>query len=176
MQSAPYRETVRPPLWVALGLHAIFWASLLLHLALRGDVADGAPKLLLTWDLIFLLPCVMCIAAQITFGSLTISIQNRVLKIRFGVLRIIEKEIPLELVAAAEAIQYQPIREFSGWGIRRGTFRDTPTAVYSLKGSAGVLLTLKVPIDTLFVRTNQILIGSQSPDQLADSLTQSMAA
>jgi len=176
MQSAPYRETVRPPFWVALVLHAVFWASLLLHLTFRGDIANGAPALLWAWDLLCLLPCVACAAALILFGRLTISIQNRVLKIRFGVLRMIGKEIPLELVAAVEAVRYQPIREFTGWGIRRGTFRDTPTAVYSLKGSAGVLLTLKVPIDTLFVRTHQILIGNQDPHLLADSLTQSMTA
>lgn len=50
MQSAPYRETIRPPLWVVLILHTIFWASLWLYLSFRGEIADGAPKFLWAWD------------------------------------------------------------------------------------------------------------------------------
>lgn len=176
MQSAPYRETIHPPLWVVVVLHSIFWASLWLYLSFCGDIADGAPKLLWTWDLIFITQCAACVAAQIMFGRLTLSVQDRVLQIRFGLLRMIGKNIPLELIAAAEPVQYRPIQDFLGWGIRRGKFRDTPTAVYSLKGSGGVLLTLKVPIDTLLVRTQQILIGNQDPTRLADSLSQSITA
>ena len=176
MQSAPYRETIRPPLWVVLILHAIFWALLWLYLSFRGEIADGAPKFLWVWDLICLTQCGVCVAAQIMFGRLTISIQDSVLQVRFGVLRLIGKNIPLELVAAAEPVQYRPIQDFLGWGIRRGKFRDTPTAVYSLRGTAGVLLTLKVPIDTLFVHTHQILIGSQDPAWLAHSLSESVSA
>ena len=122
MQSAPYRETVRPPLWVVLVLHAIFWASLFLDLAFRGEFAVRAPRLLWVWDLICLTPCAVCAAAYVFVGRLTISIQNRVLQIRFGMFQMIGKQIPLELVAAAEAVQYQPIREFRGWGSAGASF------------------------------------------------------
>ncbi len=123
-----------------------------------------------------LLPCVACVAALVLLGRLTISIEDRVLKLRFGLLPVIGKEIPLALVSSAEPVRYRPIREFGGWGIRRGSFRDTPTAVYSLRGSSGVLLTLEVPIDTLFARTDRVLIGSRAPEQLAQSLTQLIGA
>lgn len=43
--------------------------------------------------------------------------------------------------------------------------------MYSLRGTSGVLLTLTRPIDTLFLRTDRILIGSSQPLQLADHLT-----
>ena len=48
---------------------------------------------------------------------------------------------------------------------------SSKTAVYSLSGKSGTLLTLKVPMDTLFARTNKILIGNRSHHRLADYLT-----
>ena len=84
------------------------------------------------------------------------------------------KKIPLRFIERAEAITYHPLRQFGGWGVRVGTYDGAKTAVYSLGGKQGVLLTLKMPIDTLFARTNKILIGNRSPQQLADYLTRAI--
>jgi len=55
--------------------------------------------------------------------------------------------------------------------VRFGTYDGAKTAVYSLGGSNGVLLTLKDPMKTLFLRTDKILIGNQSHYRLADYLS-----
>jgi len=88
----------------------------------------------------------------------------------FGFLSIAEKRIPLELIAGAEPISYHPMRQFGAWGVRMGVHDGSKTAVYSIGGSLGVLLTLKVPINTLFARTDKVLIGNRSPQRLAETL------
>ncbi len=50
------------------------------------------------------------------------------------------------------------------------------TAVYSLSGSTGVLLTLESPIDTRYLRIDRILIGSKNHLQLADHLNHAASA
>ena len=55
--------------------------------------------------------------------------------------------------------------------MRAGTYAGERTAVYSLGGSNGVLLTLEAPVKTLFLKTDKILIGNRSHYRLADYLT-----
>ena len=51
-----------------------------------------------------------------------------------------------------------------------GAFAGERTAVYSMRGSTGVLLALRLPIDTPFLRTQRVLIGNRDANRLAQHL------
>jgi hypothetical protein len=82
--------------------------------------------------------------------------------VRFGFLY--RTSIPIADVRRAEAVEYRPISEYGGWGIRGfGKKRALNT-----RGNRGVLLT-KTDGSTL-------LIGSQKPRELLDALAKAGVA
>jgi len=66
-----------------------------------------------------------------------------------------KRTIALAQIRGAESVQYRPIRDYGGWGIRRGL---TGWA-YNVSGNRGVLLK--------FFGGTDVLIGSQRPEELA---------
>ena len=168
---APYRETIPWPTWLRLLVAALFLASLAIFVLFRGEVRAGAPGMLWVWDAIWIPSLLGTLAVPVLLGRLVIRVEKDALVLRYGFLSSIAKRIPLSLIEGAEAVSYSPLREFGGWGIRRGDFAGSPTAVYSLRGSNGVLVTLTSPIEAAYLRTNKILIGSRSHRALAEHLS-----
>lgn len=76
----------------------------------------------------------------------------------FGWVNTWRKRIDLSEVATLEAVQFSPVRDFGGWGIKRG--RDGIWC-YNVKGNTGVHL--RGP------KTN-LIIGTQYPDALLAAL------
>lgn len=74
------------------------------------------------------------------------------------------RDVPCREIAAAEAVSYRPLREYGGWGIRRG--RGGPA--YTVSGNRGVRVTL--------AGGTSILIGSQRADELAAALSGCISA
>jgi hypothetical protein len=68
------------------------------------------------------------------------------------------RRIPFERALRLEAVTYQPLREYRGWGLRRGATGPS----YTAWGDRGVLLT--------FPDGSTALIGSRRADQLAAAL------
>ena len=66
--------------------------------------------------------------------------------------------IPLDGVTECEARTYKPIREYGGWGIRRGVGKKA----YNVSGNQGVELR--------FEDGSKLLIGSKKSGQLAGAL------
>lgn len=165
-----YRETVRLPGWVLLMILAIFLACGIGHLSGRGAVASEAPGMTWLWDLFWGFSLAVPLLALILLGRLELLVRDGSLCIRFGFVSMQVKRIPLAEIERAEVVRYAPIRQFGGWGLRKGMHDGAPTAVYSLRGSSGVLLTLRGPIPTFFLRTNKVLIGSENPLRLAEVL------
>lgn len=170
-QVQTYRETIPWPTWLRVLVVALFLVFLSVFILFRGTVLVEAPGLLWVWDAIWVPSLLGTLVVPILLGRLVIRVEKDALVLRYGFLRSIAKQIPLSLIEGAEAVSYSPIREFGGWGIRRGNFAGSPTAVYSLCGSNGVLLTLASPIETAFLRTNKILIGNRSHRALAEHLS-----
>jgi hypothetical protein len=95
------------------------------------------------------------LAAVVTLRQST-TITPDAVTIRFGFLY--RTKVPIAEVRQAEAVQYRPIAEYGGWGIRGfGKKRALNT-----RGNRGVLLT-KIDGST-------ILIGSQKPRELLEAL------
>lgn len=88
---------------------------------------------------------------------LDVRVDDKQLWIRFRPLR--SKSIPHEEIQAAEAVDYSPLGEFGGWGVR---FRPGFGWAYNVSGKHGVIVTRK--------DGRRMLIGSQRSDELASAL------
>jgi hypothetical protein len=101
---------------------------------------------------------VVAILAVVMTLRQTTSVTPSEVTVRFGFLY--RTQIPLAEIRQAEAVQYRPVKDYGGWGIRGfGKKRALNT-----RGNRGVLLT-KADGSTL-------LIGSQRPRELLDALAQ----
>ncbi len=75
------------------------------------------------------------------------------------------KRIPLETILHARVVEYRPIRNAGGWGIRFGNFEKERCRFLNCRGNRGVLL------ETTRLRW---IIGSQQPEQLLAALERGM--
>jgi hypothetical protein len=100
---------------------------------------------------------VVAILAAVATMRQTTRVTPDAVTVRFGILY--KTRIPIADVRQAEAVQYRPVRDYGGWGIRGfGRKRALNT-----RGNRGVLLT-KADGST-------ILIGSQKPRELLAALS-----
>jgi hypothetical protein len=108
-----------------------------------------------------MLAVVALIGALLTLRLTTIVTKDSV-SVRYGFLY--ETRVPLTEIALAEAVEYAPLREYGGWGIRGSRRRRAVNA----RGNQGVLLT----------RTDgtTLLVGSQRPRDLLDALARAGVA
>ena len=162
-----YRETIAMPAWVALLLVLLVVLCVLTLTAWRPELPAEPPLTRWIWDgtwgVTLLLSCVV----PLCLGRMRISIEGESLVVAFGFLPGLEKRIPLDWIEGAEPVSYRPIRDFGGWGIRFGRVAGARTAVLSLRGHTGVLLRLRHSVQTLFFRSDQLLIGSLASERLA---------
>ena len=70
-----------------------------------------------------------------------------------------------EEVESFEARTYRPVRDYGGWGIRSGPGGKA----YNVSGNRGLQLGLRG------LRSGQVLIGSQRPEELATAVESAMA-
>lgn len=108
------------------------------------------------WVTALLLGVVILLGAVLTM-RLSTTVTSDALAIRYGFLY--RTRIPLSDVAHAEAIEYAPIREYGGWGIRGSRRRRALNA----RGNQGVLLTR--------ADGSTLLVGSQHPRELLEALS-----
>jgi len=82
--------------------------------------------------------------------------------VQFGkVVPFFRARIPLADIVASRSVQYKPLRNAGGWGIRGGRFEGVWCRFYSVKGNEGV-----------FVETEKrrYIIGSQRPEEFVAAL------
>jgi hypothetical protein len=82
--------------------------------------------------------------------------------VRFVPLHQSFRRVPWTAIESVESVDYRPLREYGGWGIR---WRPGALA-YNVSGSRGV--SLSRPGD------RDLLIGSQRPDELAAAIRNAM--
>ena len=108
----------------------------------------------------------------ILFGRMVTDIDSHNIIIRFGYLRWMEKKIPISDIVKVEVATYRPLSQFGGWGIRSGKFRGERTVCYSMRGNKGVLITLSGYTRVCFFRMKMVIIGSPTPERLAEAIRQ----
>ena len=77
-------------------------------------------------------------------------------RVWFGFIPTYRRIIPITCIARVEVVQYRPILDYAGWGIRYGKDNER---VLSARGNRGVRLHM--------VDGSKFLIGSQRPEELA---------
>jgi hypothetical protein len=99
---------------------------------------------------------VIALLGALLMLRLTTTVTEDSVSVRYGFLH--ETRVPLKEIALAEAVEYAPLRDYGGWGIRGSRRRRAVNA----RGNQGVLLT----------RTDgtTLLVGSQRPRELLDAL------
>jgi hypothetical protein len=105
---------------------------------------------------------VVVLLGAILLMRLTTTVTPDAVSISYGILY--RTRIPLSEVARAEAIEYSPIREYGGWGIRGSSRRRALNA----RGNLGVLLTR--------ADGTTLLVGTQHPRDLLDALARAGVA
>jgi hypothetical protein len=101
-------------------------------------------------------PILLAIVGFVMSLHLTITVEPGSIVVRLFPLT--TRTIPVDQVQSAEARTYSPIREYGGWGLRRG---PSGTA-YNLMGDRGVQLVLR--------SGERVLLGSQEADRLAQAI------
>jgi hypothetical protein len=105
-------------------------------------------------DLLFL--SVLLVAVYIRLVTVRLVTDLRATEVVVGLRGLWRKrEIPLDQVRAARVVEYDPVRDFGGYGFRAGT----RGLAYIASGNRGVELELR--------DGRKILIGSQDPEELA---------
>jgi hypothetical protein len=110
------------------------------------------------------------LAIPLLFGRLAIDVDEKNLTATWGYLNWPKKMIPLEEIERTEIVDYSPLRQFGGWGIRCGKIDGQPTSCYTLRGNRGLLLHLNEDVRINWVRTRRFLLGTQEPEQLQQAL------
>jgi hypothetical protein len=113
---------------------------------------------------------IAALALPLLFGRMLTTVDGSTLRISFGYLNLIKKEISLDDIRGARVVTYRPIRQFGGWGIRTGKFEGKRTGCYSMKGNRGVLILLARDVRICFTKTNRVIVESASPEKLKASL------
>lgn len=91
-------------------------------------------------------------------SRLNTEVSDRGVFVRFYPFHRKPKEIELKELVSVEAVTYRPIRDYGGWGLRRGR----TGWCYNVSGDRGVLLR--------YADGTTVMIGSQRSDQLCEAI------
>lgn len=157
--SGGYTEVQRwaqPILWIfILMLDALAWGIFLLQIVLKKPVGNNPA------------PDALVIVLVVLFGGLLpllLLVTHLKVEVRDGAVRVrhfpfTSRTIPLSDINDCHARTYHPLREYGGWGVRRGFGNGR---AYTIAGRRGVQLTL--------ADGRRILIGSSAPEELAAAI------
>jgi hypothetical protein len=148
-----YRERTPWPGWV----NAIFWGACVL----------GAYPLLAGWDntlpllgrLVAVASIVtLCVAIRTLLGGLTVLVQETGIFMHLGSVRLVKTRVAFTDIVQLESVQYRPLRDFGGWGVRGFGKKKA----WSARGDRAVRVTLN--------DDRQIYIGSDHPQRLEERI------
>lgn len=138
-----YREVQRFPIWADLLLLVV--GSVVPILALTAEAGKSPP-----W--VWVIPAFFLLLWLCAFRMLT-EVDERGITVTFGWIPTYRRTFRFEEIASADAVQYNPIRDYGGWGIR-----GLPVSCLNARGNLGVMLHLRNGLT--------MLIGSQAPHEM----------
>lgn len=149
IESQQFRQ---PWMWglLLLGLAAVSGGT---FVAFQRQAAPTWSKALLSVATLL----VLAVIALVYFAELKTVVRPDGLYVRFFPFHLSEVRIAPGELEAAEAVEYQPMRDYGGWGIRW----SNAGKAYNVRGNRGVKLTFRDP------GRKPLLIGSNQAEQLA---------
>lgn len=148
-----YRERSPWPGWVAF----VYW----------GSIGGCCLLLLQGYDTDLALPARLLITAlvlAVAFGlervikGLTVLVQQTRLYLYLGSVPLIKRTVPYDEILELESVEYRPLLDFGGWGVRGMHHRKAWTA----RGNRAVLLTL--------TDNRELYVGSDHPQRLEERI------
>lgn len=141
-----YRES-QNPLWCYVLVLAIL-ASCLLPLVFIPEIASKE-----TLNVSIIISVVFL--SLFCFFGFFFAVDRHEVVVRMGLFRIPILRISLDSILSAEIMEFRPLMDFGGWGIR---FGKNKTTGYFMSGKQGVLVTTNIG--------KKYLLGSDTPERL----------
>lgn len=124
--------------------------------AFKSQTVPTWPKALMAGAVVLML----AVIAALYSAELRTQVKPDGVYIRFFPFHLSAVRISAEELKTAEAVEYHPVRDYGGWGIRW----SSQGKAYSVGGKHGVKLTFKDP------SRKPLLIGSNQAEQLAAAI------
>lgn len=157
-----YREEQNFGWWV-YGLLALMAGVGLLCVLWKGQ--GGAEGVRMSWSgqVPLVLAVGLVLPAVLVLGVLrmTTEVTPAECRVWFGWVPTFHHTVTLTDVVKVEVVEYRPMADYGGWGIRRGRNGER---VYNARGNRGVRLELG--------DGTRVLVGSQTPEELARAIEQ----
>lgn len=137
---------IQPVAWIA-------WIVflLLIWILMRGDF-------IFDWLYYLILVIIVLVVLMVLFGRLETRIDSNAVQVRMVPFHRIPKTLLWSDITNVEIVEYRPIRDYGGWGIRLGS----KGTAYTVKGKYGLQITLE--------DGRVVLIGTQRPGELGEIL------
>lgn len=146
-----YREDSPWPGWILV----VFWGTMLVTIGAVA-VAPGESHEEQIWGA-FLVAGVAVIVQWLLAG-LTVRLFRDFLLVGLGSSLLVSRQVRYDDISALESVQYHPIRDFGGWGVRGSDKRR----IWSSRGDEAVVLHL--------ADGRQLYIGSDRPQRLEERI------
>jgi hypothetical protein len=152
-ERTPWAGWVRMLLWGAVAV------------ACYPVLAGGDTGLPPSWRVLIAAGCAAFAAAiEALLGGLTVQVRESRLFIHLGRGPLIRRSVPLKEIVSLESVQYRPIRDYGGWGVRGWGSRKA----WSARGDQAVALELE--------GERLLLVGSDHPRRLEERIRSAMTA
>ncbi len=158
-RDAAFREVQKFRQWwvwlLVYGAAALTWYSFIQQIVLGQPFGSNPGPDWMVW--LIWLACGIGLPALFHILKLVVEVRHHSIQIQY--VPLLTREIPFEEIESFAVRKYNPIREYGGWGIRG---RGRKKKAFNVSGDRGVDLRLR--------SGEEILIGSQKPEQLAQAL------
>lgn len=155
--NSSYKEIQKIPLLCGIGL-LLLPLTVLLTVGIVKQIVYGIPfgkQHAPDWLLALIWVSVGLVIPAFFFSSrMEVEIQKEKMLIQIRYIPLKRRHIALSSIQKAEVWEFNPIRDYGGWGIRLGN----SGWAYTARGNQGVMLTLE--------DGERLLIGSQNPELL----------
>ena len=152
-EETSYTEVTPWPGWV----NAILWGAIIVPcyplLAGWDTDLDFGTRLAIVGSIVAVI-----VAAKFVLGGLTVLVQETQLLIHLGSTPLLRTKVPYVDIIEIASVQYHPIREFGGWGIRGFGKKRAWTA----RGDRAVALRL--------AGDRELYVGSDHPQRLEERI------
>jgi hypothetical protein len=160
-----YREVQQFRAWWLIALIALIaltgWVGFIQQIILGEDFGDKPVPDVVIWIIWILIG----IGVPIYFWRTRMIVEVYDDHIHIQHISIIRRDIAMNDIQSAEAVKYNPIRDYGGWGYRWWLGKNS--VAYNVSGNEGVRLILRGA-------GRDILIGSQHAAELASAIQNAM--
>jgi len=109
------------------------------------------------------LPGLAIVLAVLTQLVMYTHVDSARLEARFGLITFFSVSVPLSDIEDSRVVEYRPIADAGGWGMRYGRFEGEACTFWNARGNQGVYIVTE---------HKRYLIGSQRPDELLAAIKQ----